>query len=142
MLVRCRQFTDCLETLVSEEHKILGQNLVLVWVATKNKRAVAQQDLFCAVIIYDAINPRLLFPHCAHERLEPATVAIGGCADVVLRVSEHEHPCLRKDTSARECDGERKLGMYSFRTIEGATAERRGDEDTSAYSVPVGRSAE
>jgi hypothetical protein len=24
-------------------------------------------------------------------------------------------------TSARECDGERKLGMYSFRTIEGAT---------------------
>jgi hypothetical protein len=44
-------------------------------------------------------------------------------------------------TSARECDGERKIGMYSFRTIKGATAERRGDEDTSAYSVPVGRGA-
>ena len=44
-------------------------------------------------------------------------------------------------TSARECDGERKLRMYSFRTIKGATAERRGDEDTSAYSVPVGRGA-
>jgi hypothetical protein len=44
-------------------------------------------------------------------------------------------------TSARECDGECKVGVYSFRTSEGATVERRGDENTSAYSVLVGRGA-
>jgi hypothetical protein len=40
--------------------------------------------------------------------------------------------CMVGTTSARECDGERKLCMYLLRTIKGATAERRGDEDTLA----------
>ena len=45
-------------------------------------------------------------------------------------------------TGTWQCNGKGKLGMYSFRTIEGTTAEWWGDDDTSVDSLPVSGGAQ